>query len=181
MTSTRFASSLGVLGVLSVVLGALAGVVWRNLVTLPEYVVQADGRAVISQVDLSRIASADVVFALLGLPVGVLVGAAAWWLLRRAGWPVAPVAVGAALVAAFTCWGTGLVLGPGDFDTRLAEASAGDRVPIEFELRAWSAMALWAFAAVAVPLFASARGPEAWSPAGRPDRRATLPVEREVG
>lgn len=181
MTSTRFASSLGVLGILSVVVGAVAGWTWRSLVTLPEYVVQSDGRAVISQADLSRLAAVDVVFALIGLPVGVLLGAAAWWLLNRAGWSVALVAVGAALIAALTCWGTGIVLGPADFDTRLADAAAGDHVPVAFELQAWSALALWAFAAVVVPLFASALGPEMWAPVAPADGRRPRPAGRDVG
>lgn len=182
MTTTRFATRLGLLAMASVVLGVLAGVAWRNLVVLPAYEVQADGRAVIGQADLTGIVSADVVFALAGLPVGLGLGAAAWWLLQRAGWPVALAAAGAGLVAALTCWGTGLVLGPGDFDTRLAEAVPGDRVPIAFELRAWSAVALWMFAAVTVPLFAAALGPETWTaPRGGSRGGPATPAEAEVG
>lgn len=181
MTSTRFASRLGVLAIVSVVLGALAGLTWRNLVDLPVYVVQADGRALISQADLTGIVSADVVFALVGLPTGLALGGAAWWLLHRAGWPVALAAAGAGLVAALACWGIGLVLGPGDVDTRLAEATPGERVPVEFALRAWSALALWMFAAVMVPLFAAALGPETWSAPGGRSPRPRPSEDAEVG
>ena len=74
--------------------------------------------------------------------------------------PVALVAVGVALVAGTSCWLIGETLGPGPFPPRMAAATAGESVPVSLRLYSVSALALWPFAAVAVPLFAASLGPE---------------------
>lgn len=146
------------LSVLSLLVGGLGALLWVNLVHLPAYEVRADGRAVISAQGLASLIAGDAAFVLLGLAGGVLLGGIAWSWFRQVGWWVALIAAGAALLAGVTCWWLGTLVGPGPFDVRLAEARPGDVVPVSLGLRAPSALAVWPFAAVAVPLFAASLG-----------------------
>lgn len=160
MESRRIASRSGILAVLALLVGAVCALLWAWLSVLPAWVIQSDGHATITERGLGEVASTDWWFTVLGLGGGVLLGVAAWVLLREAGWLVALVTVGVALLAGGTCWMIGQVLGPGDFATRIAEAAPGDTVPVALRLHAPSALAVWSFAAVAVPLLAASLGPD---------------------
>lgn len=160
MTGRSTVGRLGVLTALALAIGALSALLWVNLVTLPAYEVRADGRAAIDEAGLASLISADAAFVVLGLVCGVLVGAASWAWFRDLGWPVGVIAVGAGLLAGATCWWLGTLAGPGPFDERLAAAQPGDVVPVGLEIRAPSALAVWSFAAVAVPLFVASLGPD---------------------
>lgn len=174
MTMQRWASRMGILMVLSLALGALAAVVWVNLVPLPSYVVRTDGHATIDERGLGSLAASDATFAVLGLACGLLLGVAAWVWFKRLGWPVAVFAAGSAILAGLTCWWLGTLVGPGPFAHRIAQAEAGDLVPVGLVLRAPSALAVWSFAAVAVPMFAASLGSEG-RPAPRPGRQRRVP------
>jgi hypothetical protein len=139
-------------------LGALAGVVWPEVVDLPTYLISADGRASTSERGLTAIFGADAWFCLLGAVVGLLLGALAWWRLRGLGWPVVVVTTVTAVAAALVCWWVGTALGPADFATRLATASPGDVVPIGLELRARASLLVWPFLAMVPVLLASSLG-----------------------
>ncbi len=145
---------------LTFALGAIAAFVWNRVVTPPSYLVQPDGHATIEQHQLMAIVAADAVYVVLGFVGGVVLGVFAWLWFRRHGFVAGLVAVGAGLLAGLTCWLLGEALGPAPFAERLAQAQPGDLVPLDVVLRAPSALAVWAFAAVAVPLFAAAVGPD---------------------
>lgn len=161
MTTRELAQRCGILVLVALGVGALGAVVWSRVTALPSFVVDGDGHADIVEVDMSRVASADWTFSVIALVGGAALGYVAWRLLRQVGWPIAFITVGASLIGALTCWLLGEYLGgPEPFDQRLSEAVAGDSVPIALMLHARSALALWPFAAVAVPLFAASLGPE---------------------
>lgn len=153
----------------SLLVGAVAGWAWSRLVTLPAYLVRADGSAAVTERALTEFFVTDAVYVLCGAVAGVLLGLGAWLRFRRLGWPVALVAVGAGTLAGVVCWQLGQVFGPGPLGERLASATAGDVVPIPLELGSISALAVWAFAALAPVLLGSALGRDEEAP--RPTRR----------
>lgn len=138
--------------------GALTGIAWWKLSVLPGYTVGADGGASTGQRGLAEFVSADAWFTVLGLVVGLGLGLLAWRLFRRAGWPVVPLAMLAALGAALCCWAVGHQLGPGPFAPRLGAAGPGEVVPVELTVRARSALLVWPFAALLPILLAASLG-----------------------
>ena len=149
-----------VLTVLAVLVGAVAALLWANLAVLPEWTVQADGHAEISDSGRAEMFSASFWYSILAMAGGLALGIAAWVRLRVIGWPVAVITAALAVVGGLTCWWLGEVFGPGPFPERLAAAQAGDKVEVALLLSAPSALAVWVFAAVAVPMFAASLGPE---------------------
>lgn len=139
-------------------LGAVAGVVWWAVVDLPVYVVGPDGGASTSQQGLTQYVAGDAWYSLIGFVGGLGLGLAAWRLFRRIGWPVVPLVIVSTVVAALICWLVGWQLGPGPFAPRLAEAAAGQSVPIELTVRARAAVLVWPFAGVLVILLGSSLG-----------------------
>ena len=171
----------GALAALTLVVGAVCALLWVAVVTLPTFEVRADGRATITERELASVVGADAAFVVLGLVAGLVLGFVAWLWLRDVGWPVAFLAAGAGLVAGLVCWWLGAIVGPGSFAERMAEANAGDVVPMALQLHSPSALAAWSFTAVAVPLFAASLGPEGRvipRPSGR--RRSRKAVDDEL-
>ncbi|MFZ1411036.1 MAG: hypothetical protein WAS07_06245 [Micropruina sp.] len=164
---------LALVGTLAVALGLFAATIWRAFVTLPNYVVQADGSATITERGLTEIFASDAWFTACGAVVGLVLGLVVWKLLGSLGWLSAVVAVAAGLLSGAVCWQLGPLLGPGNFDERLAAARPGDLVPIAFELHAVSALAAWGFSAVTPILLGSALGPDESLP--REPRRRRIP------
>ncbi len=152
----------GLLAVLALVVGGLTAVVWAGLVDLPVYRIKADGSAVVSERSYTEFIQADAWFVVCGLFVGAGLGIVAWKWFKPLGWPTALLAAGAGLLAAIVCWKFGELLGPagGTFEERLAKAAPTEDVPIALTLRALSAPAVWAFAAVTPVLLAASLGPE---------------------
>lgn len=144
------------------VLGALGAVFWVLVVDLPGYVVQADGHAVTTERDLTSVFSSDAWFACIGLVLGLGLGIIAWRWFRNLGWPMVALAAGAAVGAGLVCWFLGRLMGPGNFEERLAMAKPGDIVPVSLELRSPVVLALWVMMAVLPILLAAslARDPE---------------------
>jgi hypothetical protein len=145
---------------LALVVGALAAVFWSAVVDLPSYTIQSDGSAVISEHGLSEVVAGDVWYAITGALVGAGLGLVTWKWFRSAGWPVAVLAVAAGLLAGLVCWHLGELIGPGQFEVRIANAQPGDLVPISLKLRSWSALAVWGFAAITPVLLISSLGPD---------------------
>jgi hypothetical protein len=166
---------VALLGGLSLVVGALAAVFWFGVVDLPTYEIRSDGSAVIDEHGLTQIVAADVWYAITGTLVGAGLGVVVWKWFRTAGWVSALLAVGSGLLAGLVCWKVGELIGPGDFDVRLARAKAGDLVPLSLQLRSWSALAVWGFAAVTPVLLASSLGPDEEDPG--PQRRSKKSVD----
>ncbi|MDR1768146.1 MAG: hypothetical protein LBR32_06940 [Propionibacteriaceae bacterium] len=143
------------LTLLSVIVGALVGLFWANVVTLPAYTVGEDGSATIPERGLVAIFGMDVWYGLCALLVGPGLGLVAWRWFRPLGWASALLAAFSALVAGWACWWLGEFFGPGPFDERIAAASPGDVVPLAVELHGWPALLLWPFAALALVLVVS--------------------------
>ena len=139
-------------------LGALSGLLWHAAVDLPAYRIGSEGGASITERGLAAFIGGDAWFCGIGAVVGLLLGTLAWFGFRRVGWPVVPVAVLAATVAALVCQAVGTRLGPSDFTRRLAAAQPGELVPISLELRAWTSLLVWPFLAVVPVLLGSSLG-----------------------
>lgn len=176
MTGRATISRIGTIAALSVLIGAVGALLWANLAVLPSYVVQSDGHAVISELDLAQVFSSTFWFSVLGLVGGLAVGVATWAALRTLGWPVAVLTAAFALLSGGACWLLGELVGPSSFASRMAGAKPGESVRTALHLDSPSALALWVFAAMAVPLFAASLGPEV---DGRPNtrRRRLRPTE----
>lgn len=154
------ASRTATMAILAMLVGAVCALVWANLAVLPSYVVQQDGHAVISDSDLAESFSANFWFSMLAILGGVAIGIACWIVLRRIGWTVALVTSVLSLLGGLTCWALGSLIGPGQFAQRMAAAKPGESVQTALTLTTPSSLAIWVFAAVTVPLFAAALGPE---------------------
>jgi hypothetical protein len=139
-------------------LGAVAGLVWWQVVDLPVYVVGPGGGASTTERGLTQYVAGDAWFSLIGFLAGLGLGLAAWRLFRRMGWPVVLLAMVAAVLASVICWFVGWELGPGPFPPRLDAAPPGSRIPIELTVRARVALLVWPFGAVLVLLLASSLG-----------------------
>lgn len=175
--SSSVVAWIALLAGLSLVVGALAAVFWFGVVDLPTYEIRDDGSAVIDEYGLTQIVAADVWYAITGALVGAGLGVVVWKWFRSMGWLSAVLAVGAGLLAGLVCWKVGELIGPGPFDLRLARAKAGDLVPLSLQLRSWSALAVWGFAAVTPVLLASSLGPDEEDPA--PKRGARKGAEED--
>jgi hypothetical protein len=167
--SSSVVAWVALLAGLTVVVGALAAVFWTGVVDLPSYEIKADGHAVIDEAGLGRIVSIDVWYCITAALVGTGLGIVVWKWFRATGWLSAVLAVAAGLLAGLVCWKLGELIGPGSFDDRLASAQTGDLVPVSLQLRSWSALAVWGFAAVTPVLLASSLGPDDEDPG--PPRR----------
>jgi len=143
---------------LSLGLGAVAGVVWEALVDLPTYVVSSDGGATTTERGLTEFLGGDAWFCVIGLVLFLGLGTLAWRWFSTIGWALVPVVVITAVAAALLCWMVGYELGPGEFAPRLAAARPDDVVPIELTLRARASLLTWPFFAVIPVLLGSSLG-----------------------
>ena len=150
---------------MSLGVGAISGLLWARVVTLPGYRVGPDGGASTTERGLAGFIGGDAWFSALGLLLGALLGLLGWRLFRRSGWFVPPLVVLVALGSAVTCWVVGHQLGPGPFEPRLAAAQPGDLVPIDLTLRAKVSLLVWPFAAVIPVLLGSSLGRDEEEPA----------------
>ena len=134
------------------VVAVVAGIVWNRLVVLPTYQIGEDFRARIPESGLTQIVGTDVCFTLIGLVGGLVLGAMAWILFHDLGWPVTLIAGGGALAAGIASRYVGQFIGPRNFDERIASATIGDLVRVDFTANSWVPMAVWVGMAV-VPVF----------------------------
>lgn len=165
---------------LAVGVGALAGVVWWRAVDLPGYLVGPDGAASTSERGLAAFVAGDAWFALLAAIGGLALGWVAWRRLGAIGWPMVLVVAMAALAAALVCWLVGHLLGPSDFNQRLATARPGDLVRIQLTLRARVSLLVWPFAATVPVLVGASLGRDDEEPpprSARPDA-GRVPTDR---
>lgn len=142
----------GALVGMAVIAGLVGAGAWWLLTRLPAYTMNADYTATMTQADRAAIFGSDAIFATIGLVLGFVVGWSTWMWFRRLGWPVAPLAVGAGIVAGIVAASVGELLGPGPLAPRLAVAKPGDVVPVALALHAPASVALWGFAASLGPL-----------------------------
>lgn len=179
-SSSRVLPWLALMIGLAVIVGALGGVFWAARVKVPAYLVTADGSGSMTERGLTEIVSGDAWFVIVGILIGVGLGLVAWKWFHPLGWRTPLIAIGAGLVAGFVCWQVGQLVGPGNFNDRLAAASPGDLVPMSLQLHSWSALAVWAFAAVTPVLLISSLGPDEEEHRRKPGGRRTAeqPVEQ---
>lgn len=167
---------------LAMLVGALTGVLWNLSIDLPKYQVDADGNATISERGLTRVFATDAWFCLYGVVIGSVLGVLAWRWFRRLGWPVAFMALGSATLSGLMCWWVGMLMGPHNFRTRMAQAGAGDQVPIDFQLHAWPAMLIWPFfATIPVLLYSSLGVDEQIGPRVRRKRTQDVAAAEPTG
>jgi hypothetical protein len=104
--------------------GLPAGVLWWLLAPRADYRITADGPVVLGRPSEELLVADDAVFVLVLAGVGLLCGAAAWWLRRRRGVAtVLALAVGGAL-ASVVAWQVGEVLGTGPSEAELGQVDA---------------------------------------------------------
>ena len=143
------------------VVAACSGVIWNRSVVLPSYQIGEDFRARISEAGLSQIPAIDVHFALIGAIAGVILGTGAFFLFREWGWPATAMAgfgsglagVMARIIAEF--------IGPREFQVRVAQATQGELVQVDFAAHSWIPLAVWVGTAM-VPVII---GSVVWRPA----------------
>ncbi|NYE69187.1 hypothetical protein [Microlunatus parietis] len=147
---------------LCVALGLLTGVLWARITPLATYQVAADASASMPERQLVEIVAGDAYFVMIGFVVGLGLGVIGWRWLGRLGWTSVLITVLGVSLTALMCFLVGGILGPHDFESRLAAARPGDRVPIDLTLRTPIAFLAWAFGGVIPLLLASSlvRDPE---------------------
>lgn len=153
------------------VLGLLAGLVWSLVTPLPSVTVTSDGTATTTNSAAVQSFSPDAAFIMIGLVTGLILGIIAWQWFHRAGWPVILIAGLGASLCALIAVHFGAVIGPDDFDTRLASASAGETVVLDLALTTSTAWVVWPFAAIVPILVYSALTRDSETPRSR-GRRA---------
>ncbi|MDR0783117.1 MAG: hypothetical protein LBE83_05080 [Propionibacteriaceae bacterium] len=142
--------------------GVIAGIIWNRTVQLPSYVIGDDYWARISEGGLAQIVGVDVAMSLIGLIAGPIIGLIAWVLFRQTGWPVTIIASLGAGLAAVIARGFGEFIGPRDFPERIATATKGDLVKIDFAAHTWVPLALWVAMAMVPILIGSLIKPAQW-------------------
>jgi LPXTG-motif cell wall-anchored protein len=140
--------------------GVVAGLLWSWLAPRADFRVTDAGPVPVGNLPAELLVADDAVFALLLLGLGLLAGAAAWFLRRRRGVAtVLALAVGGCL-AAIVAWQVGEFLGPGPTEQQLADVGA--LVTTSLTLGSLPAMALAPFGAllayVAAVLYARDEG-----------------------
>ena len=136
----------------AVIAGVVCALIWHVCVHLPIYQVDDKGYATTSERGLTAIFSIDSTFALIGMVVGVGCGFLSWWALHHRGVVVLVPTIATALVSATVCWAVGTLMGPHDFSDRVAAASPGDEVPVDFRLHTWTSLLVWVLGALIVTL-----------------------------
>jgi hypothetical protein len=130
--------------------GVPAGLLWWALAPRADFRITEAGPAVIGSPSQELLVADDAVYALVLGGLGLIAGAAAWWLRRRRGVAtVLALALGAS-AAAVVAWQVGELLGQGPSEAELADVGA--RVTTALRLGGLPALAVAPFAAVAAYL-----------------------------
>ena len=138
-------SSAGIVLALALV-GVPAGLLWFRLAPRADFRVTDEGPVPIGNPSEELLVAGDGVLALVLVGVGLLAGAAAWFLRRRRGVAtVLSLALGACLTSV-VAWQVGEFLGAGPTEQELA--GVGNRVTTSLTLGSWAAMALAPFGAL---------------------------------
>ena len=127
-------------------LGVPAGVLWWLLAPRADYRITADGPVVLGQPSEELVVADDAVLVLVLAGIGLLCGAAAWWLRRRRGVAtVLALAIGCTLTAV-VAWQVGEMLGTPPTAAELAEV--GNVVTTSLTFGSPPGLAMAPFAAV---------------------------------
>ncbi|WP_164704642.1 LPXTG cell wall anchor domain-containing protein [Blastococcus litoris] len=126
--------------------GVPAGLLWWALAPRADFRVTDAGPEAIGQVSGELLVADDAVYALVLLGVGLLAGAAAWFLRRRRGVATVLALALGSCAAAVVAWQVGELLGAGPSEAELAQVGA--RVTTSLTLGSPPAMALAPFGAL---------------------------------
>jgi hypothetical protein len=136
----------GVLVVVLALVGLPTGVLWWLLAPRADFEITADGPVAIGRPSEELVVADDAVLVLVLAGVGLLCGAAAWWLRRRRGVAIVlALAVGCTLTAV-VAWQVGEFLGPAPSEADLAEV--GNVVTTSLTFGSLPGLAVAPFAAV---------------------------------
>jgi hypothetical protein len=126
--------------------GLPAGLLWWLLAPRADYRITADGPVVIGNPTEELLVADDAVFALVLAGIGLLCGAAVWWLRRRRGVTILlALTIGTALMAV-GAWQLGELLGAGPTEAELAHV--GGVVTTSLTMSSLPALAMAPFTAV---------------------------------
>jgi LPXTG-motif cell wall-anchored protein len=139
------ASSIGVVLALGLA-GVPAGLLWWWLAPRADFRITETVPAVIGTPSEELLVGDDVVFTLILAGLGLLAGAAAWWLRRRRGVATVLALALGGTAAAVVAWRLGELLGAGPTEAQLADV--GGRVTTALRLGGLAALAVGPFAAV---------------------------------
>ncbi|MGY4720505.1 hypothetical protein [Naumannella cuiyingiana] len=159
-SATRIARWAAIWFALCAATGALAGALWFAVVALPGYQIAPDGAATTTERGLASYYASDAWFVVIGLVLSLALGVICWRWLSELGWPVAVLAALGALAAGLVCWLVGWLLGPGDFESRIAMAQPGDVVAVALTVRGSAALLAWPLAGVLPVLLWSSLAPD---------------------
>jgi LPXTG-motif cell wall-anchored protein len=126
--------------------GLPAGLLWWALAPRADFRITDAGATVIGHPSQELLVGDDVVFVLVLAGLGLLAGAAAWWLRRRRGVATVVALALGATAAAVGAWQLGEVLGVGPTAAQLADIGA--RVTTPLRLGSPPALAVAPFVAV---------------------------------
>lgn len=149
-------SSVGLVLVLGVA-GIPAGLLWWLLAPRADFSVTEDGPVVIGMPSDELLVADDSVFVLVLAGVGLLMGAAAWFLRRRRGVATMIALPLGALLAAAVAWQLGEMLGAGPTAAELEEVGA--RVTTPLTLGSLPALAVAPFTAILAHVIAVVYAP----------------------
>ncbi len=152
--------------------GAVFGGVWAGTAERPRYVVADDLSAQLPERALAQVIAPDALFVVLTAGLGLAAGIAAWTLFKDLGWWVVAAATLGAGATAIVVWQVGGLVGQDGFAERLANASPGDAVPVDLQLRSMAALLVAPFFAVTPVMLLAAFWPE---DGDRPPTAATAP------
>ena len=138
-------SSIGVVLALALA-GVPAGLLWWWLAPRADFRITNAGPVVIGNPSEELLVGDDVVFTLILAGLGLLAGAAAWWLRRHRGVATVLALALGATAAAVVAWQVGELLGAGPTKAQLADVGA--RVTTALRLGGPPALAVAPFAAV---------------------------------
>ena len=126
--------------------GLPAGVLWWLLAPRADFRITADGPVALGEPVEELLIADDAVFALVLAGLGLICGAAAWWLRRRRGVATLLALVLGGGLASVVAWQVGELLGAGPSEAELAEV--GGVVTTSLTLGSLPALALAPFTAV---------------------------------
>ncbi|MCL2785580.1 MAG: hypothetical protein FWD55_09185 [Propionibacteriaceae bacterium] len=144
------------------VVAVVSGIIWNRTVVLPAYEIGEDFRARIPESGLAQLVSIDVVYSLIAVVGGLIVGITSWVLFKRLGWLVTLIAVLGALIAGIGTRIVGEIIGPRSFEDRIAAATRGELVRVDFAAHTWVPLAIWVAMAVLPIMLASMVRREKW-------------------
>jgi hypothetical protein len=127
----------------SVVLGAIAGLIWAAVSPRVLFQVFAAGQAQQVNAEDSGYIAADAWFSLITAIGGLITGLAGIRLVHRAGWPAAAGLVLGAVGAAFMAMWIGGLIGLSAYNHQLATGATGSYLHASLGLGAKSALAFW--------------------------------------